>query len=39
MENLRAQTAEQRLARLAGKQAKFHYQPATANHPHSRKKL
>jgi len=28
---------EQRLARLAGKQSKFHYQPATANHPHSRK--
>ena len=37
MAKLLAETAEQRLARLAGKQAKFHYQPATANHPHSRK--
>jgi len=39
MAKLLAETAEQRLARLAGKQAKFHYKPATANHPHSRKNL
>ncbi len=30
MEKLLAETAEQRLARLAGKQAEFHFQPATA---------
>src|SRR5437016_1750370 len=39
MGKLLAETAEQRLARLAGKQAEFHYKPATANHPHSRKNL
>jgi len=37
--NLLAETAEQRLARLAGKRAEFHYQPATANHPHRGKNL
>jgi len=36
---LLAETAEQRLARLAGKQAEFHYKPVTTNHPHSRKSL
>jgi DNA-binding NtrC family response regulator len=36
MEKLLAETAEQHLARLAGKQAGFHYQPATASHEHSR---
>ena len=30
VEKLLAETAEQRLARLAGKQAEFHFQPATA---------
>ncbi len=39
MAKLLAETADQRLARLAGKQAEFHYMPATANHPHSRKNL
>jgi len=36
MEKLLAETAEQRLARLAGKETEFHYKPATAsrvNHP------
>jgi DNA-binding response OmpR family regulator len=37
MEDLLAESAEQRLARLAGKLAEFHYQPGTANHPQSRK--
>jgi len=27
-----AESAEQRLARLAGKQAELHFQPATARH-------
>jgi len=39
MAKLLAETAAQRLARLAGKQAQFHYQPATANQPHNRKNL
>jgi len=39
MAKLLAETADQRLARLAGKRAEFHYMPATANHPHSRKNL
>ena len=30
MEKLLAETAEQRLARLAGKETEFHYKPATA---------
>jgi DNA-binding response OmpR family regulator len=33
MEKLLAETSEQRLARLAGKQTKFHYQPGTAKPP------
>ena len=33
IEKLLAETAEQRLARLAGKQTKFHYQPGTAKPP------
>jgi len=36
MAKLLAETADQRLARLAGKQANFHYKPATGNHPDSR---
>ena len=32
MERLLAETAEQRLARLAGKKAEFHFQPAAARH-------
>jgi DNA-binding response OmpR family regulator len=32
MAQLLAETAEQRLARLAGKKTEFHYQPATARH-------
>ena len=32
METLLAETAEQRLARLAGKKTEFHYKPATAHH-------
>jgi DNA-binding response OmpR family regulator len=31
MEKLLAESAEQRLARLAGKETEFHYQPATAS--------
>ena len=31
MENLLAQTVEQRLARLAGKETEFHFQPAITN--------
>jgi DNA-binding response OmpR family regulator len=38
MEKLLAETDEQRLARLAGKQAAFHYKPATASHEHSPRK-
>lgn len=33
IEKLLAEPAEQRLARLAGKQTEFHYQPATGNRP------
>jgi DNA-binding response OmpR family regulator len=32
MGKLLAETAEQRLARLAGKKTEFHYKPATARH-------
>ena len=32
MEQLLAEPAEQRLARLVGKKTEFHYQPATAHH-------
>ena len=32
MEKLLVETAEQRLARLAGKKTEFYYQSATANH-------
>ncbi len=34
---LLAETADQRLARLAGKQTTFHYQPAIGVHPESQK--
>ena len=33
IQKLLLETAEQRLTRLAGKEAEFHYQPATARHP------
>jgi DNA-binding response OmpR family regulator len=36
METLLAETEEQRLARLVGKNAEFHYKPATARHGCSR---
>ena len=36
MEKLLAESAEQRLARLAGQNPEFHYKPATAAHEHSR---
>ncbi len=36
MEKLLAETAEQRLARLVGKNTEFHYKPATASHECSR---
>ena len=36
MEKLLAETAEQRLARLAGKKTEFHYRPATGSHEGSR---
>ena len=36
MEKLLLETAEQRLARLAGKKTEFHYKPATASHEYSR---
>ena len=36
MEKLLAETAEQRLARLAGKKTEFHYRPATESHAGSR---
>jgi hypothetical protein len=32
VEKLLAETAEQRLARLAGKETEFHYQSATTSH-------
>ena len=35
MEKLLAETAEQHLARLAGKETEFHYKPATAGYEHS----
>jgi len=35
MENLLAESAEQRLARLAGKISEFTYKPATASHEHN----
>ena len=36
IEGLLAESAEERLARLAGKKTEFHYKPATASHEHSR---
>ena len=36
MEKLLAESAEQRLARLAGIETEFHYKSATAGHEHSR---
>jgi DNA-binding response OmpR family regulator len=36
MEKLLVETAEQRLARLAGKRTEFHYKPATVSHEHTR---
>jgi DNA-binding response OmpR family regulator len=38
IENLLAESAEQRLARLVGQKAEFHYQPGTANHEKHRTK-
>ncbi len=35
MENLLAESAEQRLARLAGKNCEFTYKPATGSHEHN----
>ncbi|MEY2466550.1 MAG: two-component system, NtrC family, response regulator AtoC [Verrucomicrobiota bacterium] len=38
IENLLAESAKQRLARLAGQKAEFHYQPGTASHESNRTK-
>jgi CheY-like chemotaxis protein len=38
MERLLAESAEQRLARLVGRKAEFHYQPATPSHGDDRPK-